>query len=176
MQIHFLANGFSDVHQLSDWDDNIRYLKDAMPEEFHNVLQRSQCMDAWVQRIDHIVQYQPYQWKHYLEELRSTVKSMWCDFTKVWSNHSDEHLLNLLCTTATTHALGAGCSFVLSRKMDSKTKTYTKEMRFRMTGSDAKQRYHQPTQTQTQKRILRERVLTAAAAKPLVQPQKRQKL
>ena len=170
MEIHFLAYSVGGVDQLSAWSDGTYSLADPddLPSEFRNVLQDAQCMDAWLHRMQHITHYGPFEWKHYLKELQDDVKAMWRDFTNAWSNHGDTRFLDIICTTATTHAIDAGCHFTLSRKFDSAhAQAYTNEFRFRIAGSKAGQRYRQPTISQANAQTCTERVLAAATAKPL---------
>ena len=169
MEIHFLAYSHGGVDKLSAWSDGTYSLAelDGLPSQFRNVLQDAQCMDAWLHRMQHITQYRPYQWRNYLDELQNDVKAMWRDFTKAWSNHPDTRFLDIICTTATTVALDAECHFTLSRKFDSMQQAYTNQIRFRIAGSKADERYRQPTMLQAKAQACNERVLAAAIAKPL---------
>ena len=186
MQIHFLAYGFTDIHEASAWSQGVFDLAEPTGL-FYRILWNAGSLDTWIARMSSILQYAPRQWKQdeaWTTELAKSVREMWKLFNSVWSDHDDDRVLDLICTTATARALEEGCFFSLARAMDPDTSTYTKKLKFQIKGSDPHERYkatraqarrneersesrYMPTAAQAQQGVCRTRVLEAAIAAPV---------
>ena len=186
MQIHFLAHGFTDIHETSAWSQGVFNLAEPTGV-FYRILQNAGSLDAWNTRMSSILHYAPWQWTDdevWTIELKASVLAMWKHFKSVWSDHDDVRFLDAICVTATARALEAGCYFTLERKMDQDTGRYTREIKFKIKGSDVRERYeatvaqaqrnaernahkYMPTPAQERQGVCRKRVLDAAIAAPM---------
>ena len=186
MQIHFLAHGFTDIHEASAWSQDVLDLAEPTGL-FYRILWNAGSLDAWITRMSSILQYAPRQWiqdEAWTTELKDSVREMWKLFKSVWSDHDDERVLDLICTTATARALEEGCFFSLARAMDPGTSTYTKKLKFQIEGSDPHERYkatseqarrneernerrYMPSAAQARQGVCRKRVMEAAIAAPV---------
>ena len=166
MQIHFLAHGFTDIHETSAWSQGVFNLAEPTGV-FYRILQNAGSLDAWKTCMYSILHDAPWQWEEdevWTIEVKGLVSAMWKLFKSVWSGHDDVRFLDVICVTATARALEAGCSFTLERKMDQDTGRYTKDIKFKIKGSDVRERFR-PTVAQAQRnaeRNEREYMLTPA--------------